>query len=92
MTWCLAHLLLNWDVQANCRGFSGGQRDMALPLMRAAMAVGCDGLFIETHPDPDRALSDGPNMIPLDRLEALLRVCQRNKQAIAVEPAALTLQ
>jgi 2-dehydro-3-deoxyphosphooctonate aldolase (KDO 8-P synthase) len=71
---------------------SGGQREMALPLMRAAMAVGCDGLFIETHPDPDRALSDGPNMIPLDKLEPLLRVCQRIRQAIDVEPSALILQ
>ena len=70
---------------------TGGQRDMALPLMRAAAAVGCDGIFLETHPDPDQALSDGPNMIPLDRLEPLLRVCQRIREAIAVEPAALTL-
>jgi 2-dehydro-3-deoxyphosphooctonate aldolase (KDO 8-P synthase) len=70
---------------------SGGNRTMALPLMRAAMAVGCDGLFLETHPDPDRALSDGPNMIPLHRLEALLRVCQRLRQAIDAEPEALTL-
>ena len=70
---------------------SGGKRAMALPLMRAAMAVGCDGLFLETHPDPDRALSDGPNMIPLDRLEPLLRVCQRIRQAIDAEPTALTL-
>jgi 2-dehydro-3-deoxyphosphooctonate aldolase (KDO 8-P synthase) len=70
---------------------SGGQREMALPLMRAAMAVGCDGLFIETHPDPDRALSDGPNMIPLERLEPLLRVCQRIRQAIDADPMSLTL-
>jgi 2-dehydro-3-deoxyphosphooctonate aldolase (KDO 8-P synthase) len=70
---------------------TGGQREMALPLMRAASAVGCDGIFLETHPDPDRALSDGPNMIPLDRLEPLLRVCQRIREAIAVEPDALTL-
>ena len=70
---------------------TGGQREMALPLMRAASAVGCDGIFLETHPDPDRALSDGPNMIPLDRLEPLLRVCQRIRQAIDVEPQALSL-
>jgi 2-dehydro-3-deoxyphosphooctonate aldolase (KDO 8-P synthase) len=37
------------------------------------MAVGVDGLFMETHPDPDSALSDGPNMVPLDQLEGLLR-------------------
>jgi 2-dehydro-3-deoxyphosphooctonate aldolase (KDO 8-P synthase) len=70
---------------------TGGQREMALPLMRAASAVGCDGIFLETHPDPDRALSDGPNMIPLVRLEPLLRVCQRIRQAIEVEPQALSL-
>jgi 2-dehydro-3-deoxyphosphooctonate aldolase (KDO 8-P synthase) len=43
------------------------------PLVRAAVAVGIDGLFLETHPDPDHAKSDGPNMVPLDRLEKLLR-------------------
>lgn len=54
-------------------GRSGGARWLAAPLARAAVAVGVDGLFIETHPDPDVALSDGPNMIPLDDLEELLR-------------------
>jgi 2-dehydro-3-deoxyphosphooctonate aldolase (KDO 8-P synthase) len=49
-----------------------GQRQFVAPLARAALAVGVDGLFMETHPDPDAALSDGPNMVPLDRLEALL--------------------
>jgi 2-dehydro-3-deoxyphosphooctonate aldolase (KDO 8-P synthase) len=42
------------------------------PLARAAVAVGVDGLFLEVHPDPTVALSDGPNMVPLHRLEALL--------------------
>jgi len=51
---------------------SGGQREFVAPLARAAMAVGVDGLFLEVHPDPDNALSDGPNMVPLHRLEALL--------------------
>lgn len=50
-----------------------GQRQFVAPLARAAMAVGVDGLFMETHPDPDSALSDGPNMVPLDQLEPLLR-------------------
>mgnify|MGYP003564821109 CR=1 FL=1 len=54
-------------------GRSGGARWLAAPLARAAVAAGVDGLFLETHPDPDAALSDGPNMIPLDDLEALLR-------------------
>ncbi|MFW5846000.1 MAG: 3-deoxy-8-phosphooctulonate synthase [Planctomycetota bacterium] len=53
-------------------GSSGGQREFAPVLMRAAMAAGIDGLFIETHDDPASARSDGPNMIPLDRLGALL--------------------
>ncbi|RME91981.1 MAG: 3-deoxy-8-phosphooctulonate synthase [Verrucomicrobia bacterium] len=52
---------------------SGGQREFAPVLAAAAVAAGADGLFIETHPEPDRALSDGPNMIPLSELPALLR-------------------
>lgn len=51
---------------------SGGQRDMAPVLARCALAAGADGLFIETHPNPDKALSDGPNMIPLARMARLL--------------------
>ncbi len=51
---------------------SGGDRRFVLPLVRAALAVGVDAVFLETHPDPDRAKSDGPNMVPLDRMEALL--------------------
>ncbi len=51
---------------------SGGQREFAFPLARAAVAVGCDGVFMETHPDPDRALSDGPNQIPLSELEFIV--------------------
>ena len=52
---------------------SGGQREFAPVLAAAAVAAGCDGLFIETHPDPDHALSDGPNMVPLDEMPALIR-------------------
>ena len=51
---------------------SGGQREFVPVLARAAVAAGISGLFVETHPDPDRALSDGPNSWPLDRLETLL--------------------
>ncbi len=51
---------------------TGGNRAMVEPLARAAVAVGVDGLFLETHPTPDTALSDGPNMVPLDQLAALL--------------------
>ena len=52
---------------------SGGQREFVEHLARAAVAVGVAGVFIETHQDPDNAPSDGPNMIPLDKLENLLR-------------------
>ncbi|MBN7783900.1 3-deoxy-8-phosphooctulonate synthase [Ponticoccus gilvus] len=51
---------------------SGGQREFAPVLARAAVAVGVSALFIETHQDPDNAPSDGPNMIPVDRMEALI--------------------
>ncbi len=51
---------------------SGGQREFAEPLARAAVAAGVDGLFMEVHPDPDRASCDGSNMIPLKEVEGLL--------------------
>jgi 2-dehydro-3-deoxyphosphooctonate aldolase (KDO 8-P synthase) len=51
---------------------SGGQRQFVPVLARAAVAVGVDGLFMETHPDPDKALSDGPNAWPLPKMRALL--------------------
>ena len=54
-------------------GKSGGQREFVPVLSRAAMAVGISGIFMETHPDPDKALSDGPNAWPLPKMEALLR-------------------
>jgi 2-dehydro-3-deoxyphosphooctonate aldolase (KDO 8-P synthase) len=53
-------------------GSSGGQREFVETLARAAVAVGVAGLFIETHPDPDKAPSDGPNMVPLRAFEALV--------------------
>jgi 2-dehydro-3-deoxyphosphooctonate aldolase (KDO 8-P synthase) len=59
---------------------SSGQREFIAPLARAAGAAGCDGFFMEVHPDPELALSDGPNMVPLNKLkgllEQLLQVCQ----------------
>ncbi|MEY4401386.1 MAG: hypothetical protein RL072_1251 [Actinomycetota bacterium] len=63
---------------------SGGQREYAGALARAAVAVGVDGLFLETHPDPDKAPSDGPNMIPLHRMEALLEQLVLIRKAVAV--------
>lgn len=56
-------------------GKSTGQREFVPPLAKAALAAGADGLFIETHPDPANAISDGPNMIPLPELQALLASC-----------------
>ncbi len=52
---------------------SGGQREFAIPLARAATACGVDGLFMEVHPEPDKALCDGPNMIRLDDLPGFLK-------------------
>ena len=53
-------------------GKSGGQREFVPVLARAAVAVGIAGIFMETHPDPDKALSDGPNAWPLGKMAALL--------------------
>jgi 2-dehydro-3-deoxyphosphooctonate aldolase (KDO 8-P synthase) len=59
--------------QPASRGDStGGDRELVEPLARAAAAVGIDGLFMETHPDPDKSPSDGPNMVPLDRLRGVV--------------------
>jgi 2-dehydro-3-deoxyphosphooctonate aldolase (KDO 8-P synthase) len=52
---------------------SGGQREFAPVLAGCALAAGADGLFFETHPEPDHALSDGPNMIPLAQMAPLLK-------------------
>lgn len=54
-------------------GATGGNRAMVEPLARAAMVLGAEGLFTETHPDPDRSPSDGPNMIPLGQIESVMR-------------------
>jgi 2-dehydro-3-deoxyphosphooctonate aldolase (KDO 8-P synthase) len=61
---------------------SGGDRRMVPYLTRAAVAAGCDGIFLETHPRPDEALSDGPNMLALDDVPALLKTCLRIREAI----------
>lgn len=62
---------------------SDGDRKMVPFLAKAAVACGCDGVFVETHPRPDEALSDGPNMVPLDDLPKLIACCQRLRDAIA---------
>jgi 2-dehydro-3-deoxyphosphooctonate aldolase (KDO 8-P synthase) len=61
---------------------SGGDRRMVPFLARAAVACGCDGVFLETHPRPDEALSDGPNMVALDELPALVECCLRLRAAL----------
>jgi 2-dehydro-3-deoxyphosphooctonate aldolase (KDO 8-P synthase) len=58
-------------------GKSGGNRKMAPVLAKAAAAIGVSGFFIETHPDPDKALSDGPNMIPLSEMDAFITMLVR---------------
>ncbi len=62
---------------------SGGQREFVPVLARAAVAAGAQGLFLETHPDPDRALSDGPNMVPLQQLPRLLDQVVRIHEALS---------
>lgn len=64
---------------------SGGQREFAGTLARAAVAVGVDGLFMEVHPDPDKGLSDGPNMIPLHRVERLLAQLVKIRQTVLTD-------
>jgi 2-dehydro-3-deoxyphosphooctonate aldolase (KDO 8-P synthase) len=70
---------------------SGGQREFVAPLARAAVAVGVDGLFLEVHPDPTAALSDGPNMVPLHRLKALLSQLVALRAVVAEGPAVSVL-
>ncbi len=63
-------------------GSSGGQREFIEPLAKAAVAAGVDGLFMEIHPNPDKALCDGPNSIPLDDVERLLTIIKRVREAV----------
>lgn len=66
-------------------GVTGGKPALIETIAKAAIAVGADGLFIETHPRPHQALSDGANMLPLDQIEALLSRLLRVRQAIQLE-------
>ena len=61
---------------------SGGDRTEVPALVRAAAAVGVDGFFLEMHEDPDKGLSDGPNMLALDTVPALLATIQRVRAAL----------
>jgi 2-dehydro-3-deoxyphosphooctonate aldolase (KDO 8-P synthase) len=65
---------------------SSGQREFVAPLARGAVAVGCEGLFMEVHPNPDKALSDGPNMVPLAEVRGLLEQIVRVAAAIGRIP------
>ena len=65
---------------------SGGQREFVPVLARAAVAAGVSGIFMETHPDPAQALSDGPNAWPLDRMRSLLEVLQQIDAAVKRRP------
>lgn len=75
--------------QGSC---SGGQREFAEPLARAAVAAGVDGLFMEVHPEPDKALCDGPNMISLDELPQLLRVVKSIHELISAQTSDTGVQ
>jgi len=67
---------------------SGGQREYAPVLARAAVAAGADAVFMEVHPDPDRALCDGPNTLPTNSLEPLLKQLKAIRQVLTVAPGA----
>ena len=66
---------------------SGGQREFVAPLARAAAAVGIDGIFMEVHPDPSNALSDGPNMVPLEKLKSILKDILKIRNCVGEKPA-----
>jgi 2-dehydro-3-deoxyphosphooctonate aldolase (KDO 8-P synthase) len=70
---------------------SGGQREFVPVLARAAVGAGVAGLFMETHPDPAKALSDGPNAWPLDRMESLLETLKNLDRAVKDKPFEETL-
>ena len=61
---------------------TNGQREMVPIVARAAVAAGCHGVFVETHPDPDNAMSDGPNMVPLDQIGILFQQLEKLRQVV----------
>ncbi len=70
------------SVQTPGGATTGGQREMVAPLARAAVAIGCDAVFFETHPDPDNAKSDGPNMVPLSEFDGLVKQLTTMRQTV----------
>ena len=73
-------------------GVTGGRPELIETMARAAIATGADGLFVETHPDPATALSDGANMLPLDRMEGLVSRLVRLRETVAALEAETTRQ
>ncbi len=71
-------------------GCSSGERSYAAPLARAAVAAGADGIFMEVHPDPDRALCDGPNSLALDNLESLVIKLQKIHKIVSSNETVLS--
>jgi 2-dehydro-3-deoxyphosphooctonate aldolase (KDO 8-P synthase) len=67
-------------------GASGGQREFVPVMARAAVASGVAGVFMETHPQPEKALSDGPNSWPLDQMRALLETLQAIDTTVKQQP------
>ncbi|MGR5347193.1 3-deoxy-8-phosphooctulonate synthase [Vibrio mediterranei] len=67
-------------------GSTGGNRVHVPPIARAAVAVGVDGVFMETHPDPDNALCDGPNMLPLSKMRSMLEVLVNINESVRSQP------
>jgi 2-dehydro-3-deoxyphosphooctonate aldolase (KDO 8-P synthase) len=65
---------------------SGGQREFVPVLARSAVAAGISGIFMETHPNPEQALSDGPNAWPLDRMENLLKQIKQIDELVKATP------
>ncbi len=65
---------------------SGGQREFIPVLARAAIAAGVAGIFMETHPDPEKALSDGPNSWPLHKMEELLETLRALDAVVKIKP------
>jgi 2-dehydro-3-deoxyphosphooctonate aldolase (KDO 8-P synthase) len=63
-------------------GVTGGRPQLISTIAKAAIAVGADGLFIETHPNPSQAKSDGANMLPLDQMQDLLEILVKIKKAV----------
>jgi 2-dehydro-3-deoxyphosphooctonate aldolase (KDO 8-P synthase) len=79
--------------QPGARGnASGGQRQFVPTLARAAVAAGVAGIFMETHPDPDQALSDGPNAWPLKRMASLLAMLKELDTTVKTKPFEEDLQ